>query len=452
LPIDRDFESLACWFLPEGGFLGLATRANREPYARARLWSLADGLTHPRLIEQFERALVVDSDSSAGAILTHETPHVVSLRDVRTGKIVRSFQVEPGGENITGYACSRAGKFIAVVSAPSWRLTVWDGRTGALLARRTVPEHAWWLSFSPDGATLAAVDQRGDLHLIDRATGTVHHIVTGPANPPRYGEIVFSTDGTQLATALFGRWKDGDPAPVSVWEIATGRRLTTFRGRSEDLGKPLFHPDGRSLLISSASGVRRWRLTMGDDDKERQPDGHKDEAWSVAFSPDGRILATGSDDSEPDSTIKLWDVATGRLTGAWHGGRGTVAALAYSPDGRTVASGHLTPTKNVRLWDASTGRPLVILEGHTDRVRSVVFDREGRRLATAGSDRTVRSGTSPPGGRNASWRATPTRCIPWPFRPTARRSPRPATTAMPDSGTSPMAEKSRRASSILGPT
>ena len=390
LPIDRGFESLACRFLPDGGFLGLAIRKSRLPFTIARLWSVADGPSHPRLVEQFDRTTAVDSDSFASAILTHETPGVVMLRSVRTGKGVRRFEVEPSQESIAGLACSRAGEFVAVVSVPSWRLTVWDGRTGALLVKHPVPEHAWQLSFSPDGATLAAVDPRGDVSLIDRSTGAVRRIVTGPADPDRTRHIAFSPDGTRLATAHSGRSNDSDSGPVSVWEIASGRRLATFRRRSEDLGKPVFSPDGRSLLISSASGVRRRRLLALDDDKDRQPAGHKDEAWSVAFSPDGRLLATGSDDDEPGPTINLWDTVTGRSIRGWRGGSGTVAALAYSPDGQIVASGHLTATKNARIWDAATGRLLATLEGHTDRVRSVAFDRDGRRLATAGSDGTVR--------------------------------------------------------------
>lgn len=144
---------------------------------------------------------VVDSDSSPRAILTHETLRITVLRDVRSGKAVRVFQVEPSQEHISGLACSRAGEFIAVVSEPSWRLTVWDGRTGALLARHAVPEHAWRWSFSPDGATLAAVDKHGNVHLIDRVTGTIRRSVTGPADVPRYRGVAFSPDSTMLATA-----------------------------------------------------------------------------------------------------------------------------------------------------------------------------------------------------------------------------------------------------------
>ncbi|MFI5460472.1 MAG: protein kinase [Isosphaerales bacterium] len=389
LPIDRGFDSLYCTFLPGGGFLGYGVNEKARP-PLARLWSLADDPSHPRLLEQFERWLDLDSSSAGAGFLILEEQSVISLRDPHSGKVTRRFQVEGAGENIAAWACSPGAEVVAAVSEPSWKLKLWDGHTGELLASHAVPESVGSLYFSPDGATLAAVDRNGDVHLIDRATGATRRIRPEEVDRPRYTRVVFSPDNARLATSAFGPGKGGGPGPISIWETATGRRLATFPGRPEQVGKLEFTPDGRSLLISSSSGVRQWRLASGDDDKDQQPAGHKDEAWSLAFSPDGRTLATGSDDSEPDPTIKLWDTATGRLTRAWDGGLGTVAALAFSPDGRTLASGHLVDRKNVRIWDAATGRLLLTLEGHTDRVRALVFAPDGNSLATASSDGTVR--------------------------------------------------------------
>jgi WD40 repeat protein len=390
LPIDRGFESIACRFLPGGGFLGVGAGAETGPRALGQVWSLADDPTCPRLLEQFERLAVVDSDTAVGSLLTHEASRVVFLRDARTGKAVRVFQIENAHENIAAWACSKGGEVVAVVSEPSWRLTLWDGRTVGVLASHAAPENTCRLYFSPDGATLAAIDRSGAVSLIDRASGVNRPIVSGQADPSKYREIAFSPDGARLATALTRPSNDGDPAQVAIWETATAHPLATFPGRPEVMSQPTFTPDGQSLLIPSASGVRLWRLATGDDDKDRQPAGHRDEAWAAAFSPDGRTLATGSDDSEPDPTIKLWDAATGRLIDAWYGGPGTVSSLAFSPDGRTLVSGHLVSRDNVRIWDAATGLLLTALPGHTDRVRSVAFARDGKCLATASSDGTVR--------------------------------------------------------------
>ena len=114
--------------------------------------------------------------------------------------------------------------------------------------------------------------------------------------------------------------------------------------------------------------------------------GHSGRVSSVAFSPDGTVLASGSD----EGAIRLWDATTARALGEpLLGHRGSVRKIAFSPDGRTIASGSWDGT--VRLWDAATGRPLgEPLVGHSDRVTSVVFSRDGTTVASGSRDSSVR--------------------------------------------------------------
>ncbi len=390
LPMGQDFDVVACAFLPEGGCLGYGWRTKTEPHDVGLIWNLADDPSHPRLHGQFERPVSMDCASTGQGLVTLETPSTICLRDTRTGTATREFRVDGAGERITAWACSSGAEVVAAVSEPSWKLKLWDGHTGELLAAHAVPTQLHRLYFSPDGATLAAVDSRGDVHLIDRVTGATRRIRPEDVDRTRHTHVSFSPEGSRLATSVDVPGNTGGLGPISIWEVATGGRLATFPGRLEQVGRPQFTPDGRSLLICSRTGVRQWRIAPEDSDKDPQPAGHKDEAWSVAFSPDGHTVATGSDDSEPDPTVKLWNTASGQLITAWHGGSGTVAALAFSPDGRTLASGHLESTNNVRIWDVATGLRLATLEGHTDRVRAVCFAPDGKSLATASSDGTVR--------------------------------------------------------------
>jgi eukaryotic-like serine/threonine-protein kinase len=391
LPMGRGLDALLIGtFLPDGGFLGYGACLEGGPPPLARLWGLAGDPSHPRLIDQFQIQMNMDSVSAGGGLLTHEDSSSIILRDPRTGAMIRRFRASAPGERIMAYASSPRVRYVAALAEPGRRLEIWEGPTAKSLASHAAPELLDWLDFSPDGAIVAALDTRRDVHLIDRVTGATRRIRPEDVDRARHTLIAFSPDGSRLATSVFGTGKGGGPGPVSIWETATGRRLATFPGRPEQVERPVFTPDGRSLLIPSRTGVRLWHLESRDDD-DRQPSGHKDEAWSLAFSPDGRTLATGSDDSDPaDPTIKLLDTATGRLVRAWQGGEGTVAALALSPDGRVLASGHLVRENNVRIWDAGTGRAIATLQGHTDRVRAVAFARDGRSLATASSDRTVR--------------------------------------------------------------
>ncbi len=387
LPMGRDFLYKGCAFLPTGRFLGAASDTAA---GIIRLWSLNGESSPTCLLGEFTAGFSFDDASNGAEFPTLENSTVIVLRDARTGKPVREFRAEVNGQRFDAFTYSTGTKMVAAVTDPGGSLIVWDAGTGKLLATHVVPDGIYRLYFSPDGSTLAAVDHREGIHLIDRRSGAVRRIGTAKAEHPRYSEIAFSPDSTRLATAIFGIAKAREPDPVSIWDIRTAERLMTFPGRAEEVGNLVFLPDGRSLIISSKSSVRQWRLSGEADDKNRQPTGHKAEAWSLAFAPDGRTLASGSDDSSSDATIKLWNSTTGELIRAWRGGHGTVGSLAYSPDGRFLVSGHFVSTGNVRIWNASNGQRIATLKGHTGHVRSVAFEPGGRLLATASNDGTVR--------------------------------------------------------------
>ncbi|KAK4166239.1 HET-R [Cladorrhinum sp. PSN259] len=113
-------------------------------------------------------------------------------------------------------------------------------------------------------------------------------------------------------------------------------------------------------------------------------EGHSDWVFSVAFSPDGQRLASGSD----DKTVKIWDPASGQCLQTLEGRRYWVRSVTFSPDGQRLASG--SGDKTVKIWDPVSGQCLQTLEGHSDSVRSVAFSPDSQRLASSSNDKTVK--------------------------------------------------------------
>ncbi len=143
-----------------------------------------------------------------------------------------------------------------------------------------------------------------------------------------------------------------------------------------------FSPDGKTLASGSEDKtVRLWDLASGRE--QQRLEGHTDRVSSVAFSPDGKSLASGSQ----DKTVRLWDLASGREQARLEGHTSMVSSVAFSPDGKTLASGSWDNT--VRLWAVASGREQARLGGHTNWVLSVAFSPDGKTLASGSRDATV---------------------------------------------------------------
>ena len=165
-----------------------------------------------------------------------------------------------------------------------------------------------------------------------------------------------------------------------------GKSLNKFSGASNQVRSVAFSPDGK--LLAAAGGnpsqfgeVKIFNIADGKEIASIR--GHRDNIFSLAFSPDGKMMATCS----YDKMIKLWDVATGKELKNLKDHTDAVFAVAFSPDGKKLASA--AADRNVKIWDVATGERLYTLNDSLDAVNTIAFHPSGKFLAGAGADRII---------------------------------------------------------------
>ena len=179
------------------------------------------------------------------------------------------------------------------------------------------------------------------------------------------------------------------PAPVPqplptagrAYILPAGASLVPQAGHSADIMSVAFSPDGRTLLSGSRDNtLKLWDAARGT--LLRSIEGHKNGVATVVFSPDGRTVLSGG-----IGALSLWDRASGKRLRSFDD-NGYVKSVAFSPDGRTLLSGQ--SDKTVKLWDVASGKLLRSFEGHAGGVQSVAFSPDGRSMLSGSEDKTLK--------------------------------------------------------------
>ncbi|MEH1993302.1 AAA-like domain-containing protein [Nostoc sp.] len=161
------------------------------------------------------------------------------------------------------------------------------------------------------------------------------------------------------------------------------REQNQLEGHSSVVSSVVFSPDGKTLASASDdSTIKLWNRDTGKEITTLS--GHSSSVISVVFSPDGKTLASASG----DKTIKLWNRETGKEITTLSGHSDSVNSVVFSPDGKTLASA--SDDKTIKLWNRETGKEISTLSGHSRSVNSVVFSPDGKTLASASWDKTIK--------------------------------------------------------------
>jgi WD40 repeat protein len=386
-------------FSPDGKTLAVAS--DNRPVI---FWRVADGV-RLRQLKSREDGLLNNSFggrdlhfSPDGKLMAGEAYGCAWVWEVASGKQLRIQRLDAG---VSALAFSPDSKVLAAVTgvfkSDSLPIVLWDNSTGREIRRFPGPKlYSSQLVFSPDGKTLTSLCPTTTIHERGKSRTTLGAVEMWDA---RTGKRLAGQENIS-AGVLFPDGKrytrTGKDGRLEVCELTKKLPLRALDARDV---RHIVSPDGKLLAgMDDKQTIRIWNVDNGRLTQRIQ--GHRSAAaetrphfpvryFPLAFSPDSKLLATGScDDGNQAGAVCLWDVAKDKEALADEDHCAAVTCVAIAANSKSAVSG--SKDQSVRLWDAATGKPLRCLTGHTGLINAVALSPAGDLVASSSADETIR--------------------------------------------------------------
>ena len=351
-------------FTPDGRYI-----VSAGSDGTARMWEAATGkeiarMTHDSLVVSVAYvpgSQLIVSGSADGTVRVWEPSIGQEIAHLTHDDLIRAAAISPDGRYIVSVSNDRTAR-------------VWNPANGQEIARIPYGQRVISVAISPDSSYVALGTSSGSIHVLEIATGKEISSMKQDAN---VWSVAFSPDGKHIISGSFDH-------TARVWESRTGTEVARMT-HGDVVYTVAFSPDGKYVMSGgcekvnsngdcSQGSARVWEAKTG---KEIARMTHADNVVSVAFSPDGKYVVSGS----WDGTARVWETVTGKeVARMTH--NGLVASVVFSSDGKYVAS---AGGNNAELWDALTGKEILHMH-HATGVRLVAFSPDGKYMITGDYD------------------------------------------------------------------